>query len=84
MSQIDPFERWLADAGWAEDVDEGVAGDADAPDPWRGAVVAVDGLSDAQLAFLEVDQPLHEHLRPDLPGIDGYDDGAIAPGAPPD
>jgi hypothetical protein len=77
VTQHDPFERWLADAGWAEEVDEtmDVVDGADGqPDPWRGAVLVVDGLSDAQREFLDVDQPVQEHLRPELPGIEGFEE----------
>ena len=75
MSQPDPFERWLADAGWADDADvDGAAPEEGAPDPWSGAVLLVDGLSEEQLAFLGADQPPTEPLRPDHPGVDGFED----------
>ena len=75
MSQIDPFERWLADAGWADDGEEdGAPSEEGAPDPWSATVVVVDGLSEEQLAFLGEDQPPTEHLGPEHPGVDGFED----------
>ena len=76
MSDVDPFDRWLADAGWADDVDgDGAAPEEGVPDPWRSADVVVDGLSEEQLAFLGGDQPPTEPLRPDHPGVDGFEEG---------